>query len=578
VNTIKIEKGAIEALKHTVRLHKKMDEYLKEDDKGPSWDGDIILYSNEDLKSENIKYKIPTQVKGKNDENLLKRKGLTYPVEYKNLRNYRNDGGVCYFVIVISNDGERTAIFYNALTPIKLKAYLKGTEEKKPEQTKSIPLIRLENNDKEELYKMLLQFGHDRQEQGSGELVRKAISLELLEKVDSVKTTTYAKNEEDAIQSVLSGEACLYGHLKDADIWVPFEYETQTSMSLITERRIEKPLKADDVVFYENIDILVDSNNVYTLRLSENMSVNTKTNSFNFNAVTELDDIIRDLKFLEALENSCTLYIGEDKLATYNDVKFHDGLKETMNFFFLLKQAVDAYEIRLNKRFSDFDDKNWVAVDKLVSLWKGDIAPAQDTSWYMWWWEGKVVPFLLGMIEGGRIIAENATHMKKVAIFVLGKEEYRVPAMLRFKRDVWEKLYEVEESILLEELEKGVFNKETEGDFSVLLIEVLSAYDSIKNEKYYDLSKIISDKLLEVSPDNDYWKVNRLQILKRKRELTEQELQELEKMREQVSDLKLICAIDILLDNKRSAKKVLESMETEDKDIFISFPIYNLLQ
>ena len=45
MNTIKIEKGAIEALKHTIRLHKKMDEYLKEDDKGPSWDGDIILYS-----------------------------------------------------------------------------------------------------------------------------------------------------------------------------------------------------------------------------------------------------------------------------------------------------------------------------------------------------------------------------------------------------------------------------------------------------------------------------------------------------------------------------------------------------
>ena len=577
MNSIKIEKGAIETLKRTVRLHEKMDEYLKEDDKGPSWDGDIILYSNEDLKSEHIKYRIPTQVKGKNDEKLLKRNGFTYPVQYKNLRNYLNDGGVCYFVIVISNDGERASIFYSALTPIKLKALLKGTERKGPEQTRNIPLIRLKNNDKNELHKILLQFGHDSREQGRGELVRKAISLEELEKIDSIKITTYAKNEEEAIKSVLSGEACLYGHLKDADIWLPFEYETQTSMSIVTGRRIEKPLKADDIVFYENVDILVDSNKVFTLRLSENMSVNTKTNSFNFNAVTELDDIIRDLKFLEALEKSCTLYIGEDKLATYNDVKFHDGLKETMNFFFLLKQAVDAYDIHLNKRFKDFNKENWAAVHKLVSLWKGDIAPAQDTSWYMWWWDGKVVPFLLGMIEGGKVIAENATHMQNVAIFVLGKEEYRVPAMLRFKRDVWEKLYDVEESVLLEELEKGVFNKETEGDFSVLFIEVLSAYDSTQNEKYYDLSKIISDKLLEVSPDNDYWKVNRFQILKRKRELTEEELQEIEKMGEQASDVKLICAIDILLENKRSAKKVLESMETEDKDLFISYPIYNLL-
>lgn len=68
MNSIKIEKGAILALKRIICLHGKMNELLKEDDKEPSWDGDIFVYSNEDLKVENIIYKIPTQVKGKNDE------------------------------------------------------------------------------------------------------------------------------------------------------------------------------------------------------------------------------------------------------------------------------------------------------------------------------------------------------------------------------------------------------------------------------------------------------------------------------------------------------------------------------
>ena len=88
-----------------------MDELLQSDDKGPSWDGDIILYSNEDLKNENFIHRIPTQVKGKNNESLLKRSGIAYIVEYKNLRNFFNDGGVCYFVKVISDDGEKAAIF-----------------------------------------------------------------------------------------------------------------------------------------------------------------------------------------------------------------------------------------------------------------------------------------------------------------------------------------------------------------------------------------------------------------------------------------------------------------------------------
>lgn len=68
MNSIKIEKGAIEALKRAVRLHDKMDELLQCNDKEPAWGGDIILYSDDDLKNENILYKIPMQVKGKNED------------------------------------------------------------------------------------------------------------------------------------------------------------------------------------------------------------------------------------------------------------------------------------------------------------------------------------------------------------------------------------------------------------------------------------------------------------------------------------------------------------------------------
>ena len=142
MNSIKIEKGAVEALKRTIRLHNRMDEFLQSNDKEPSWDGDIYLYSDNDLKSEHIEYIVPTQVKGMNDESLLKRNRITYPVKYKDLRNYRNNGGVCYFVIAISDNGEKATIFYSALTPIKLESLLKGTEFKEPEQTKNIVLLK----------------------------------------------------------------------------------------------------------------------------------------------------------------------------------------------------------------------------------------------------------------------------------------------------------------------------------------------------------------------------------------------------------------------------------------------------
>ena len=58
MNSLKIEKGAILALKDMIYLHNNMDDLINNNDKEPSWDGFIYLYTNEDLKVENIKYRI----------------------------------------------------------------------------------------------------------------------------------------------------------------------------------------------------------------------------------------------------------------------------------------------------------------------------------------------------------------------------------------------------------------------------------------------------------------------------------------------------------------------------------------
>ncbi len=156
-------------------------------------------------------------------------------------------------------------------------------------------------------------------------------------------------------------------------------------------------------------------------------------------------------------------------------------------------------------------------------------------------------------------------------------ERYFVPAFITFKRDIWENLYDMDEKILLEELKKGEFNKVTEGDFTQLFVEILSAYDTTKRERYYNLAKKISYKLMDVSPEEAYLKINKLQLIKRKRNLTEDELQELESIEENTDDKKVICATNILLENKRKAKRELKEMSDEDRELFMTYPIYNLL-
>ena len=64
-----------------------MRQFINDNDKEPSWDGFVYTYKNQSLKVEDIEYRVPVQVKGKNDERLLKKQTIQYPVEYKHLRN-----------------------------------------------------------------------------------------------------------------------------------------------------------------------------------------------------------------------------------------------------------------------------------------------------------------------------------------------------------------------------------------------------------------------------------------------------------------------------------------------------------
>lgn len=584
MNSVKIEKISINKLKEIIGYHSLMNDFINDNDKEPSWDGFIYLYNSNDLKAENIKYRVPVQVKGKNAPNLLKKQWISYETELKHLRNYYSDGGVFYIVVVISDDGRQSVIFYNALTTAKLNALLKGTENKKPDQHKSITLQRLQKNDEKILYKNLFQFGFDKEKQGSGngEIINKAINIDVIDKVDSIRVTSYiASDELEVLKKISTGELCLYGHRSDIDMWLPFDYEHQQGMVLKKVVQMNKAIGIDGKMYYDNYLVeSIDGGNPI-IRVSNNLVIDLIGGKINFERHGTIKELKKDVDFLYATMNGESFWLKDKKIASYVGKNLPQNLREQMEEISEISDAFEEINYTCDKKSDDFTEEDWKAINKLLMIYRREIKPKGDKEniWFMWWWNGKVVPLFLMKEKDGEIKVINWLMENGDAIFTETEtgEKYRLPKGLVFSRDIWENLYDIDESVLLEDIEKCDYHKNTRDELYLFFVEVLSAYDATKNEKYYDMANLLITKLLEFEPENEFGIINKLQLLKRKRDLSDEELLELEKIEKKTESDMIPCAVNILLENKRKAKRLIEQLSEEDKDTFKQYPIYNLL-
>ena len=583
INSIKIELGAILALKNVIQIHDLMKDYINENDKEPSWDGYIYLYKSDDLKVENIKYKVPVQVKGKNDESLLKRQRISFPVEYKHLRNYYHDGGVFYVVVAISDDKRKTTIFYKDLTTVKLNFLLKNSEGKKPEQTKNIVLEKLKNSDPNVLFQVLTQFGYDKEQQGSGNgaIIEKAINIDVIDKVDSVRFTSYsATNETEALKQISTGEVCLYGHRADLDMWLPFDYEHQKEIRLKTVLEMNKSIGIDNVTYYDKYIVERYDTDAPIIRVSENLTIDLIGGKLQLEMHGNIESLKKDVDFLQAVLQGHSFWVDGKQVTEYANMNISESLQNDMDLITDFYHALNEIDFVCDKKIDDFDEKNREAVVRLVNLYHREVKLKEERNneWRMWWWDDRVIPLLVVKDDNEEIQIVN--WIAKDGYITYSEEagqKHIFPRGMLFKRDIWEKLYDVDEEILLRDIERSDFDEFTSEELYLFFVEILSVYDTTKNEKYYDMAKLIITKLLEVDEENEYGIINQLQLLKRKRELSAEEVDKLESLEVTSEDDMVVCAVNVLLENKHKARKLISQLSPEKQEMFKDFPIYNLL-
>lgn len=569
-----IENSAVGSVKRALNDTGYIDvSNIKEGDKFPVWDGDILVYvSDKERKNENIKYKLPVQVKGTEArvENSLK-----FKIRTNDLKKYRDDGGVIYFVVQVDkNNSINNKIFYRDLLSVNIKKILKN----KTNQDSISVDIKILPEKKEELVDLIFNFGLNKEKQASFIPTDKYTPADF-DKIYLHYGTPFKTTPNDVL---LNFSGFLYGY-KD-DIPYPILEVQKGGISQI----ITAPLKisVNNTVVFENCELKKDINSL-TLIINHNIEFIYNNNDRNIKCSLllkgTLDNYIKSIKFLLEIHKVKHFYINESKQDCPFEADDTKILEDNLKYYEILKEAFDKsgviedIELRV---FNETDKRNAsILINAFVH--NKDIALKKDS-------EGYVLDFhilektitclavrnktgkynlLRFPIEGTVTVEKNDNLIKVPPVLMLKRQHFKNSANINFMTFVGDiKKYEVTASYL------EVVNES--------VLELVSAYDETKKDILLDVAYNIVQWMEQVNTEDKsaiIYHLNLLQCKVRKdKKLPDEDKEYLYKISEQSDEVAFRFGATVLLKEKDRAERYFKQLPKEEQERIINCPIYTL--
>ena len=584
-----IEKLATSAVEESISKTDVLDPFVNDGDKEPSWDGSVYIYTDKRKTKKGIK-KVPVQVKGELRKKLPPKKPPKYPVSLIDLENWLNDGGVLLFVVLISEDGDEKHIYYNSLLPVKIRNLIKFSRGKRK---KSIPLTKFPDDNMQKV-SVFLNFYDHMQKQTSyaqatldslDELEKKGI----LENV-SFSVTTYGqrRSQYDMETALLNNEVYMYANVRGSSIPQPLP---DIPMDLHIAREVQGNVKVGEHVFYQNYRVvrsLEEEEICFGKSMVFKVFPEKKKGTLSYKLKGTLTDYIRDTE--------CLIAILENKEVVINGARFPfddmenadtEQYKRNLLYFRDVKKMLDLLGVKKElvcEGLTEHDENNLRNFTNALVYGKSiGFTNCTDTMLYG---RFKIANLVLLIWADRDSDNDNGYRLQsyfndhRIALFEDSdtKMEHPYPIthyVLLKKRDFIDAA-NIDYNRIREDLKQNNTSPLVTEQITLFMLEMLSAYDELK-EKDSDLlstAEVYCDWLTENSEQpNDMMLLNRLQIIRRKRDFDQTEISQLQELRKESNDLSVRCAANLLLGKQEVAQDCFDEMNEQEKDRFISFPI-----
>lgn len=581
-----IEQLATSAIESSISRVDKLKAYVDSNDKGPSFDGYIGIFSNNNFAKKDFK-RINIQVKGK----MVKRipKTPKYSISIADLNNYKNHSGAIFFVVYLDEDGETLGIYYTSLLPFNINELINTKTNKK---TISVQLKTFPSKNSEK-FELLYNFYLDSQKQSSFANIE-PIDLEELHKSGtleslSISYTPFNTNKSDTIAPFFMEGKDIYIYAKTKGNPLPIPVQHIANVEYISGNQIiNKPIFVKNEKFYDSYKVTYFKNaTIINIGSSFSLTFKKKEQKLNYSIKPKgtLNNRIKDFKFIIAALNNNGFKFGQDDFPIHaNDIKnkteYLKTLEEQLDSCNVVQQLFNLLNVKKDLDVEKCSDEDFRRIDVLVNAFLHNkiITNFKDKPPIVAVYRISNVALLLFFIQEDSGIKLYDFFQKHSDVIVKDNNgnKYVVSQFDTLNKELILECDNVDYFSIVNDFKSKPHSTVLFEFANNVMIQMLLAYDECKNEELLNAIKELSDWICENSMyyPADISKINQLQILARTRNLTIDEKEELINIyKNSTSDeLKIGCLL--LINEIDEARILLNSLSEESQKTFKTYPIW----
>lgn len=532
--------------------------------------------------------KVPVQVKGEQRKCVPPKKAPKFSVSFTDLDNWLNDGGIILFVVLMDESGANKAIYYSSLLPVMIR-YLKKFARGKKSLSVPLKVFPSDNNKK---VGVLIDFHSHMQKQTSfanaplytiDELAKEGV----LENV-SLTVTTYGKREDiqDIESLFFQNDIYMYAYVKGSSVPQPLP---DVPMELHIAKDVPAPIKVKDRVFYIGYRVVRYAEG-FDLHIGKSMTMKVmpdkKKSVMNFKVTGNLKDYIRDTECIIAIIENREITINGATIA-FDDLGDADleHYKQNLSYYREVQEMLNLLGVKEDLECGNLSEQD----EKNIRNFTNAMVHGTEIGF-----PGSVNDMIYGRFKIANLVlliwadkvSNNGYRLQsyfsdhKIALFERSdrkkKKPYPITHYALMKKNDFIDVANIDYGKIRDDLSQTDTSIIVTEQIILFMLEMLKAYDEQdkKDEDLYQTAEWYCEWLIENAKEAaDIMTLNRLQIIKRKRELEDDEAQLLHGLRKGDHDLPVRCGANILLGRMESAQDCFDEMDEKGKEAFLEYPI-----